>query len=1164
MAISGSYKQPCPSCEAMVLIKDHSLIGKKINCPTCKYKFEIKDPTENGAGTATDGKKKPAVKGARDQEAIMAKGKAVAGKPKTPSAPVGDLEEVAEARAKKAKAKKPVKVRDDEDEDEEDGEEGSGKQKKAGGPNKFVIGIALAAVGVVVLVVAGIFLMFGGSSNNPASSGGGRPNVQANPADQGQPPAQKDEPGKQNSAAPGQALLAATSELTNLLPNDSEHVFHVFFKDLLDVQNPFRKAAFYTPGAFLDQQMRSRLGFSPLAIDDLIRAEKYTVSPWAFTVIHSLEKLNRVELQKALDLQPAQGSPIKKQEFFEAKPNPWLEQFARLSFGVPLAQRILTSRQDNRPLFVHLHNEQTVIFADREPLVAFLQAEGKFKPLSESAAPAVGPNPALAPPGTMPPMPGVPPPIGPPGTMPPMPGAGPPMGAPGTMPLMPGAGPPMGPPGTMPPMGPEQQPAQTPAPAPPRYEPYMTIQPKLKAMLERMETLADAKDKVLFSSATDLKAAQLDSKLLPVKNRVLWHFRQVWDTTHALEEKTPRLQLLGTTLLMMKKDRTYQYRNELECGKNKESTAKALQKELQDKVAPEVAKIFERFLGHKIELVKAEALPDNTLPGTIPPGPMQPGARPPIIPMPPPGAGPMPIMPMPPPGTDPSKTPMENKDEPENSRLRVTQKGMAVEFTLDLLLEQLAYNRLASLAELLMCGLKGETDLALGESPRHQLSRAARLLAEKGLSDQKVPPGTYPPGAFPRPAGALRTAREPQNRVSWMAGLLPFLGQEHLYGQIQFEDSWKDQSNWLAARALVPQFLDPFYPEHARYVFYPSQGMEAAATHFVGIAGVGLDAADYAANDPATAHKRGVFGYDQSLRLDDVKAGRGLSNTILLIQVPHDGPAGVTPWLAGGGSTVRGVPEKNSVAPFVLGAGRDGKPITYNGRRGTFTLMTDGSVRFIAQDIADDTFKAMCTVKGPAPEDFNPAKDKKTPLVEETKGPEPPKPPVPPKGVSPKEIKPNPGSAVPAGWIKFTSSEGRFSILFPQIPPTAHLLLPDGITVTIHAVEQPAQKRSFQANYLDIPPSEINKIPLEQRFKGGIQGILAKGKEKGVQVRKEQPITFGQHPGRECVLEAPEAGTLVLRMYLVGTRFFILVVAGEKLTPDSPEVKTFLNSFQLR
>ena len=78
----------------------------------------------------------------------------------------------------------------------------------------------------------------------------------------------------------------------------------------------------------------------------------------------------------------------------------------------------------------------------------------------------------------------------------------------------------------------------------------------------------------------------------------------------------------------------------------------------------------------------------------------------------------------------------------------------------------------------------------------------------------------------------------------------------------------------------------------------------------------------------------------------------------------------------------------NSIAPFVLSKDRQGNPIQYQGRRGTYAAMADGSVRFIDQNVADDVFKAMCTVSGPTPSNFNLDKIENTPLVPPPQPPE--------------------------------------------------------------------------------------------------------------------------------------------------------------------------------
>ena len=76
-------------------------------------------------------------------------------------------------------------------------------------------------------------------------------------------------------------------------------------------------------------------------------------------------------------------------------------------------------------------------------------------------------------------------------------------------------------------------------------------------------------------------------------------------------------------------------------------------------------------------------------------------------------------------------------------------------------------------------------------------------------------------------------------------------------------------------------------------------------------------------------------------------------------------------WIAGGGSTIRGVSETESVKPFVC--------TKYNGKDGTYAIMANGTVRFVYADIPDDLFKAMCTLKGADPAQV----EKETILIKE-------------------------------------------------------------------------------------------------------------------------------------------------------------------------------------
>jgi len=310
----------------------------------------------------------------------------------------------------------------------------------------------------------------------------------------------------------------------------------------------------------------------------------------------------------------------------------------------------------------------------------------------------------------------------------------------------------------------------------------------------------------------------------------------------------------------------------------------------------------------------------------------------------------------------------DEKETKATSKITVTHEGKSVLFTVDLALDRDDLARLKSITQSVVASMRGEMDLAAGERSWERLSRAALKLLQEGTrlpADKSVPGGNVPPGAFPRPANAAHPQPwAPNDRVSWMAHLLPHLGQGNTYQAINFAKSWRDHGtqteegkweggNWMAARTLIPEFLDPSYPPQTRYVRVKGMPFEAAATHLVGIAGVGEDAADYQANDPEVAAKVGVFGYDRVTPLDKIP---NKANTVLLAQVP---PTFGSAWMAGGGSTLRGVPEKGSVKPFVC--------TTYNDKKGTFVVMVDGSVRFVPETIPDDLFKAMCTLKGGDP-----------------------------------------------------------------------------------------------------------------------------------------------------------------------------------------------------
>jgi hypothetical protein len=190
---------------------------------------------------------------------------------------------------------------------------------------------------------------------------------------------------------------------------------------------------------------------------------------------------------------------------------------------------------------------------------------------------------------------------------------------------------------------------------------------------------------------------------------------------------------------------------------------------------------------------------------------------------------------------------------------------------------------------------------------------------------------------------------------------MPYLGEEYKEWRLNASLGWNEGANLLFARRLVPQFLATGYQGVGDpMVIYPGGGhLPVGSTNWVGMAGLGLDAAEY----DATNKKRGVFGYDRATKRDEVTDG--LDQTIALILTPGDLRA---PWLAGGGATIRGVDDTapKPLDPFVCITypNSSGKKSKWDGKRGTLAIMGDGKVRFLPADMPPETFKALCTIDG--------------------------------------------------------------------------------------------------------------------------------------------------------------------------------------------------------
>jgi prepilin-type processing-associated H-X9-DG protein len=187
--------------------------------------------------------------------------------------------------------------------------------------------------------------------------------------------------------------------------------------------------------------------------------------------------------------------------------------------------------------------------------------------------------------------------------------------------------------------------------------------------------------------------------------------------------------------------------------------------------------------------------------------------------------------------------------------------------------------------------------------------------------EKAFPPGCVGPGA------------SPEQHLSWIVALLPYLDEEQLAATIDMGKGYSE--NRPAADTRVGTLLCPSAKE----------GITSdAVTHYVAMAGLGRDAAER----PAGAPGNGFMGYYRLTPLAMIKDGT--ANTIALLETN----VGLGPWARGGRSNVRGFEDADA---------RPGNPSAF-GRHssGMPAAMVDGSVRWVNNAIDAKNLAALITI----------------------------------------------------------------------------------------------------------------------------------------------------------------------------------------------------------
>ena len=172
-----------------------------------------------------------------------------------------------------------------------------------------------------------------------------------------------------------------------------------------------------------------------------------------------------------------------------------------------------------------------------------------------------------------------------------------------------------------------------------------------------------------------------------------------------------------------------------------------------------------------------------------------------------------------------------------------------------------------------------------------RLTKISQLLLKHLTAEETFPSGTVPI------LGIV-----PENRLSWMAVLADRLDGSTIHPI--WDKAWNSPQNEAFVRRKLTVFQNPAIGELTGSDGYP-------ASHFVGVTGVGADAARLDNRHP----RAGIFGEDRRTRIDDIRDGA--SNTLLVLGVrDHLGS-----WAAGGQPTMQAASSRAPTSTGPTGSG---------------------------------------------------------------------------------------------------------------------------------------------------------------------------------------------------------------------------------------------------
>lgn len=183
------------------------------------------------------------------------------------------------------------------------------------------------------------------------------------------------------------------------------------------------------------------------------------------------------------------------------------------------------------------------------------------------------------------------------------------------------------------------------------------------------------------------------------------------------------------------------------------------------------------------------------------------------------------------------------------------------------------------------------------------------------------------------PPGCINAGSAPEERLSWIVAVLPYVEQQSLYNQLNLK------ADYDANRKLTDTMLAVFH--------CPSSIDNGPVSTYFALAGIGRDAPLRPFGDP----RNGFMGFDRPNSLGMIKDGT--SQTIALAETSTN----LGPWARGGFANVRGF------VPTDLPLHGENRP--FMGHTNIFNAgMADGSVRFVKGSIDPHKLAATITIAG--------------------------------------------------------------------------------------------------------------------------------------------------------------------------------------------------------